>query len=206
MSQDDPVRQQSGGGAPDARRRSLLARRLDAFWSVPVYRFAVLFLGFLVGIGLFYTGLRFHFGSHFRVLETGTAQAVYGLMSLFSSEVKMTSDTIIFYGPFPIEVIDECSGIYEALLLGAALLAYPTSWYKTLLGFAMGFPLIYAMNIARMALLLVVGRYFPHFFDFLHLYFWQGTMILMVASVWLLWVLWIVRGEGGLSGTRGTAP
>jgi exosortase H (IPTLxxWG-CTERM-specific) len=162
---------------------------------VPTYRFAVLFLAFLVSIALLYSGLRLRFGSYFGVTETVTAKAVYLLMSCFSSEVRLTDGTTLFYGPFPIQIIEECSGIYEALLLGAALFAFPTAWYKTAIGFALGFPMIYAMNIARISMLLVIGRYSPQYFDFLHLYFWQGTMILMVASTWLLWVLWVVRGS-----------
>jgi exosortase H (IPTLxxWG-CTERM-specific) len=207
VSQDDPAEQASGAGPPEEpRSRTRPSGRLRAFWAVPTYRFAVLFLVFLVSIALVYSGLRLRFGSYFGVTETFTAEVVYRVMSLFSSEVKLTNDTTIFYGPFPISIIEECSGIYEALLLGAALLAFPTAWYKTLLGFAIGFPLIYAMNIARIAVLLVIGRYSPGYFDFLHLYFWQGTMILMVASTWLIWVLWVVRGEGGLGAPRRASP
>ena len=51
------------------------------------------------------------------------------------------------------------------------------------------------MNIARIAALLVAQRNFGSTFEFLHLYFWQGTMIAMVASTWLIWVLWVVRGS-----------
>ena len=66
-------------------------------------------------------------------------------------------------------------------ILGAALLAFPTTWGKTAIGFLIGFPLIYAMNVARIVMLLVVGRYSPRFFEFSHVYFWQVTMIAMVG-------------------------
>jgi exosortase H (IPTLxxWG-CTERM-specific) len=155
---------------------------------------------------MIYPGLRTRFPPAFALTESVTAELVYRLLSLFSSEVELTGDTTIFFGPFPVEIIEECSGIYEALLLGAALLAFPTTWYKTVLGFAIGFPLIYAMNIVRIAVLLVIGRYYPHSFEFLHLYFWQGTMIAMVASTWLIWVLWVVRGDGVLGAPRSASP
>jgi archaeosortase B (VPXXXP-CTERM-specific) len=205
VSQHDPAEQQNGAGEPEEPQLEP-AGRLRAFWSVPTYRFAVLFLAFLVSIALFYSGLRLRFGSYFGVAETVTAQLVYRVMSLFSSEVVLKNGTTISFGPFPVMIIEECSGIYEALLLGSALLAFPTTWYKTALGFAIGFPLIYAMNIARISVLLVIGRYFPHSFDFLHLYFWQGTMIAMVASTWLIWVLWVVRGDGDLGAPRSAPP
>lgn len=205
VSQNDPEEQQSGGGAPEEHQPQP-SGRLRSFWSVPTYRFAVLFLAFLFSIAMLYSGLRLRFGSYFGVTETVTAQAVYHLMSLFSSEMTLKNGTILSFGSFPVKIIEECSGIYEALLLGSALLAFPTTWYKTALGFAIGFPLIYAMNITRIAALLVIGRYFPRSFEFLHIYFWQGTMIAMVASTWLIWVLWVVRGDGVVGGPGGASP
>ena len=205
MSQDDPAEQPSREASPEEPRPKPIGR-LRALWEVPTYRFAVLFLAFLVSIALLYSGVRLRYGAYFGVTETVTAKAVYLLMSFFTSDVKLEDDTTIFFGPFPVQIIEECSGIYEALLLGAALLAFPTRWYKTVLGFAIGFPLIYAMNIVRIAMLLVIGRYFPHSFEFLHLYFWQGTMIAMVASTWLIWVLWVVRGDGILGARSGASP
>jgi archaeosortase B (VPXXXP-CTERM-specific) len=203
VSQDDPVEQPTDGGEPALRRPARSGARIGAFLSVPTYRFALVFFAFLVGISMIYPALKIRLAPSIAALEFFTAEVVYRLMSCFSSEVKLENGNIVFFGPFPVKIIDECSGIYEALLLGAALLAYPTAWSKIALGFAIGFPLIYAMNIARIALLLAGGRYFPYSFEFLHLYFWQGTMILMVASTWLIWILWVVRDDGGQKSPSG---
>jgi archaeosortase B (VPXXXP-CTERM-specific) len=177
---------------------------LSAIWSVPTYRFAILFLSMLVGIALAYPALRLRLGHQVRALEIFTAKLVYQLASLISSEAKLPQDGIVYLGRFPVAIIDECTGIYEALLLGAALLAFPTSWGKTAVGFLLGFPLIYALNVLRIVMLLFVGRYFPYAFDFMHIYFWQVTMIAMVAGTWLLWVLWVVRD--GSPGSRARDP
>ena len=55
--------------------------------------------------------------------------------------------------------------------------------------------MIYVMNVARIVALLVVGRYSDYWFDFMHLYFWQVTMIVMIASAWMAWLWWVVRDE-----------
>jgi archaeosortase B (VPXXXP-CTERM-specific) len=170
-------------------------RGISALWSVPTYRFAILFLSMLIGIALAYPALRLRLGHQFRAVEIFTARLVYAIARLFSSEAELPQDGIVYLERFPIAVIDECTGIYEAVLLGAALLAFPTSWGKTAIGFLLGLPLIYALNVVRIVMLLFVGRYFPLAFDFMHIYFWQVTMIAMVAGTWLLWVLWVV-GEG----------
>ena len=44
-------------------------------------------------------------------------------------------------------------------------------------------------------MLIVVGKFFPKAFDFMHLYFWQATMIVMITSVWLLWIIKVVRTD-----------
>jgi len=169
--------------------------RLRAFWSVPTYRFAVLFLVLLAGMALAYPALRLRYGRHFSSFEHFTAGLVYALVRPLSDEAKLEGN-MVFLGPFPVAVIDECTGVYEAVLLGAALLAFPTRWSRTALGFLLGFPAIYAMNVARIAMLLFVGRHLPRLFEFMHVYFWQVTMIAMVATVWLAWVLWVVRDDG----------
>ncbi len=58
----------------------------------------------------------------------------------------------------------------------------------TVWGWPSAFPLMVAM-------LLVTGRYSQRWFDFMHLYFWQVTMIAMVATAWLAWLWWVVRDE-----------
>jgi exosortase H (IPTLxxWG-CTERM-specific) len=179
----------SGGRAP--------LRRLAELGSVPTYRFAALFLALLTGAALSYPALRLHFGDQFEAFETFTARLVYALVSWLSPEdVVLKPGNMIVLGQFPVAVIDECTGVYEAVLLGSALLAFPTSWWKIALGFLFGFPLIYAMNVARITLLLFIGRDHLGAFEFMHVYFWQVTMIAMVSTTWLIWVRWVVGSDG----------
>jgi len=184
-------------GADDGagRRKQGVGGRLRRFWAVPTYRFALLFVSLLTGISLAYPALRLRLGHQFRAAELFTAELAYELLRRVSSEARLEANGIVFLGHFPVAIIDECTGVYEAVLLGSALLAFPTTWGKTAIGFLLGLPLIYAMNLARILMLLFVGRYFPQLFDFAHIYFWQVTMIAMVASIWLAWVLWVVRGD-----------
>ncbi len=123
--------------------------------------------------------------------ENSTASLVAWIMTPLGDEARVR-DAFVSFGSFSVEIIEECTGIYEMMILGAAILAYPYSWGWKLVGLAMGIPIIYALNLVRIAVLLVVGRYRPESFDFVHVYFWQVTMVLMVTAVFLLW-LWIVR-------------
>jgi archaeosortase B (VPXXXP-CTERM-specific) len=178
------------------RERPSALGRLRSFWAVPTYRFAILFLVLLTGFALAYPALRLRLGHQIRAFEFFTAELVYEVLHLVSADARLGGNGIVFFGHFPVAVIDECTGIYEAVLLGAALLAFPASWGKTAIGFLLGLPLIYLLNVARIVLLLCVGRWFPDAFELMHIYFWQVTMIAMVAGIWIAWVRWVVRGEG----------
>lgn len=205
MSPEEPAEEATGTGTPGPQRGPI--GRLRAFWAQPTYRFAAFFLLYLALIAVGYPRLRARLGPLLELAEDVTAQIVYAIMSPFSSEVRMDEHRAIFFGPFVVTIIEECTGLYEALLLGAALLAFPTTWTKALLGFLIGFPMIYAMNLARICLLLVAGRFMGNSFDLLHIYLWQVTMIAMVASTWLVWVIWVVRWDyGPAETTRGQEP
>lgn len=196
MESDSDEKLEPAGDDATRPERPRAVGRLRSFLAVPTYRFAILFVSLLTGFALAYPALRLRFGHEIRALELFTAELVYGVLSLISSDAKLAGNGIVFLGSFPVAIIDECTGIYEAVLLGAALLAFPTTWGKTALGFLLGLPLIYALNIARIVMLLFVGRYAPQLFEFSHIYFWQVTMIAMVAGIWITWVLWVVRADG----------
>lgn len=202
----EPEKTPEAAAAPTSPGPPSPPRGLRAIWSVPTYRFAILFVSILVGMALAYPALRLRLGHQFRAFELFTAELVYRVASLFSADAKLAKGSIVYLGSFPVAVIDECTGVYEAVLLGAALLAFPTTWGRTAIGFLIGFPLIYAMNVARIVMLLFVGRHFPHVFEFMHVYFWQVTMIAMVASVWLGWVLWVVRDDAVAGGQSRETP
>jgi archaeosortase B (VPXXXP-CTERM-specific) len=194
LSPEDGDRTSSSAGGPPPSPPRLLGR-LRAWWAVPTYRFAVVFLGLLTGMAFAYPALRLHFGGAFQAGENFTSRLVYAIVSRISPDASLKEPNLVFLGPYPVAIIDECTGVYEAVLLSAALLAFPTAWSRTLIGLAIGLPLIYAMNLMRIIGLLFVGRYFSRSFEFMHLYFWQVTMIAMVATVWLGWVLWVVRDD-----------
>jgi archaeosortase B (VPXXXP-CTERM-specific) len=187
---------QAPGGAPEERRPPGLGARWRAVWEVPTYRFALSFLGFLAAIGMTYPWLRLRFGPWLELASEGTAQIAHLVLGLFTDETKVNDGTaMVFFGNFPVKIIEECTGLYEALLLGAAMLAFPPSWGKIALGVLIGFPIIYALNVARIVMLLVVGRYWPAHFQFVHIYFWQVTMILIVVFAFYVWVRWVVRRD-----------
>jgi archaeosortase B (VPXXXP-CTERM-specific) len=168
--------------------------RLRAFWNNPAYRFVFLFLVYLGIVAAGYPPTRVKFMWAIDLLSEWTAMVEYGFFALFTDSVRLAGKVVVFQG-FAVKIIEECTGIYEVLIYSAAVLAFPTTISKRLIGLAMGLPLLYLFNVVRIGVLIVVGRYAPDYFDLMHLYFWQATLILMITSVWLFWIVKVVKND-----------
>lgn len=96
---------------------------------------------------------------------------------------------------FVYQVASDCGAIPSMAIFLAAVLAFPTSWRRRLLGIGLGVPLLYVLNIARLACLAHIGAWLGEGegFDFVHAYVWQGLYIAFVVAAWLLWVQLVVQ-------------
>jgi exosortase/archaeosortase family protein len=79
----------------------------------------------------------------------------------------------------------ECTGIFVYMLFIAFVLAYPAPWNGRLSGLAIGVPLIFAVNVLRLATLARVVEVYPQAFFYLHEYVWQGifTVCVLVGAI-----------------------
>lgn len=162
----------------------------------PTWRFLGLFALYLAAVGWLLPIATRAFPGVTRFMVTATAAIEYALLAAFTDEAAR-SETVVHLGPFAVRIIGECTGMFEMAIYAACVLAFPTRWRKKAIGLLLGIPAIYAFNLLRILCLILVGRYANASFDFFHLYFWQGTLILMITSVWMLWVYLVVRDEAG---------
>lgn len=176
------------GSPPNA---SLLAR-VRAAWANPAYRFVMLFLPYLVIVSVGYPAMLRYWGGFVQAFIDGTAWIEYAIFGLFSNDVVL-NQKMVTYGSFTVTIVDECTGLYEMLIFSAAVCAFPTSGRKKALGLLLGNPLIYFFNVVRIGMLIWVGHVYREWFDFMHVYFMQATMIVMITGVWLLWITQVVR-------------
>jgi len=160
--------------------------------SNPAYAFVARFgllLALLVVVYPLATRRWFH---AIEALTGATARVQYLLLRAVGAETSLDGN-LVQLGGFGVRIIEECTGIFEAIIFVAAVLAFPTSLARKAIGIALGVPLLYVVNVLRVLVLLVVGSSWPAVFEFMHLYFWQATLILMITSVWLLWIFKVVR-------------
>jgi exosortase H (IPTLxxWG-CTERM-specific) len=123
-----------------------------------------------------------------------TAWIDAALLAPFFESVTQNGTTVTLNG-FAVQIITECTGLFEAVILVSAVLAYKASWSERLIGIGLGVSILYAINLVRIAVLLLVGRYLPQFFDFAHVYFWQSILIVFITALWLVWIHYFVDDE-----------
>lgn len=160
----------------------------------PIIKFCLIFLGLLLVLTVTFPFLSDEFNPQLTWMMVVTADVTGFFLKLLGLEVGV-SGRIVSMPNFSIEVVGECTGLYEMLILLAAMIAYPANWKKKLIGAGLGIPLLYLINIVRMVFITVMGNWSPNTFEFLHLYFWQVAMILIIVSVWVLWIQKVVHRE-----------
>jgi exosortase H (IPTLxxWG-CTERM-specific) len=90
------------------------------------------------------------------------------------------------------EIISECSAIYVAILFAAAVIAFPTTWRARLRGLAVGLPILFAVNLLRLATLGLVIRYRAALLPLFHEYLWQVLFVIVVTALYVAWIERIV--------------
>jgi exosortase H (IPTLxxWG-CTERM-specific) len=89
---------------------------------------------------------------------------------------------------FAVEVLDLCNGDDVAILLWAAILAYPASWLEKGKGLLAGTATIYVINFLRIISLFYLGQYNRQWFEFAHLYVWESVFVLLTLTIFWTWV------------------
>ena len=112
-----------------------------------------------------------------------------GLITVFDPHVatfgKILQSTA---NGFAISIEAGCNGIEAALILIAAMLAFPAPWKHRALGIGAGLVAIQLLNIVRVVSLFYLGQWSLRAFEWAHLYAWQALIMVDVLLVWLLWI------------------
>lgn len=103
-------------------------------------------------------------------------------------------------GHFRFNLVPDCGAIPSMSIFLAAVLAFPVPWRRRVFGIAAGLPILYGVNVARLACLAHVGAWDDggEWFVFAHEYVWQGVYVVFVVGIWLVWVDYIVRPDPAL--------
>ena len=95
---------------------------------------------------------------------------------------------------FAVAIEAGCNGIEAAIILMAAMLAFPVATrQQRFIGIALGLMTVQTLNILRIISLFYLGQWNRTVFEWAHLYVWQALIMLDVLLVFLFWLRWVSR-------------
>jgi exosortase H (IPTLxxWG-CTERM-specific) len=153
-------------------------------------RFAILFLSLVAGFALIASTDWAAAAIHDPACRVVTILSA-PVLSLFGD--VYAQGTFIQFGGFSASIVEACNGVLPAYLFVSAVLAFPCSWRAKLLGLLIGVPGIFLINLLRVVSLMMVGAYWPEFFERIHIYVWQGLVIALSMGIWVFWAEVFVR-------------
>ncbi|MGM0635768.1 MAG: exosortase family protein XrtF [Bacteroidota bacterium] len=103
------------------------------------------------------------------------------------SEVK-PSMRLAINGDFVVQVVEGCNAVSVIILFFSFILAFKSSWKKTLLYILAGSTIIYVLNVMRISLLAIGIYHYPDYTELMH-----GTLfpLFIYGVVFLLWIIWV---------------
>lgn len=125
-------------------------------------------------------------------LQDGIANAGSTVASAFTSGISRRGNQILGGGPILVVTL-ECTALFAKGLFCAAVYAFPCSWREKAWGFVVGLVGVGAVNVLRIAGLVLIGVYDTDWLEFAHLVLMQWFLISCVAPLWLAWAVWTGR-------------
>ena len=111
------------------------------------------------------------------------------IIQLFDDNVIATANVIRDKtSGFGVRIERGCNGVEALIILAAAIFAFPAPFRNKVIGFAIGFVAIQALNLVRIISLFYLGQWNQVAFEWFHLYLWQALIILDALVVWLVWL------------------
>jgi exosortase H (IPTLxxWG-CTERM-specific) len=98
-----------------------------------------------------------------------------------------TSGILVSAGRGSLTVKPGCNGVHALLLCLSAVLAYPATWRRKLLGVALAAAGVFGLNLIRLVNLFFVADRFPERLEFFHVYVWQTLIGLLAFGIFLVW-------------------
>jgi exosortase family protein XrtM len=85
-----------------------------------------------------------------------------------------------------LEIVRGCDGAGVLFLVVSAIVAFPSTWRRKLIGLLLGIGLIYLLNLLRISILYFVIAYRPDWFQLIHVYL-APTLMVLVGCCYFAW-------------------
>ena len=102
--------------------------------------------------------------------------------------VQGVEGSIISLKGLALDVRFGCNGLEAFLIYTVAILAFPATIVRKIIGIVGGFLVLQVLNVLRIAGLGLSGIYLKEYFHYIHIYVAQGMMIAVALVLFLVWL------------------
>lgn len=88
---------------------------------------------------------------------------------------------------FAVDIRNGCNGVEATLFVLAAVLAFPASLGRKLMGVVIGTALIQLANLVRVVTLFLIGCHRRSWFETFHLAVWQTAIFALAVGFFIIW-------------------
>ena len=141
-------------------------------------------------------------GGFFLVIGLKPIQDIIDLNGIYTQGVVRISSDLFHFMSIPcsykgsvirlpsisLDIKFGCNGLEAVMIYSVAVIAFPSTVKKKIIGIASGFFVIQAINILRIASLAYASVHFRGLFEYLHIYVAQGMMIAVSLGLFFLYL------------------
>jgi len=157
-----------------------------------LYRVVVFLLRFLLLAVPAY--LLFKAGIDFTRAQELVASQTAWLLNQFGIHAATNSYLIMTKGVY-FEIVEACTAWRDAIGLIALVVAVPGVAFSKRLWSILGLPVIYIVNILRLATTIAIGNYYPSLLVLAHDVLWKFFSAIFIVIIWAAWLKWAPEGR-----------
>ena len=154
-------------------------------------RFTIIFLGVQIALALVWQQPQVYNAINLPLTQM-VAISAYWLMHWFDADVARSG--VIIYSAVAqkaVEIKNGCNGLEGAMVVFAAVVAYPSTWIQKIYGTLIGVLVVQILNLVRVISLYYLNIHNPVLFEWTHNYVWQMLIIIDAFVFFLIWTRWI---------------
>lgn len=125
--------------------------------------------------------------------QTQTLLDFFGFNAKIQSVATESWVRLYFNSRYMARIIEGCNAVSIIILFTAFIVAFSSTFKKTLVYLLVGGVIIYIANVIRIALLTVSLYHFPEYDHLLHGVFFPLMIYGMVFLLWVVWVRFVVK-------------
>lgn len=164
--------------------------------SLSVLRFIVTYV---VLMGLFFLLIGLEPVKQILDINGGYSNAIVivtaKVLGIFGIDPITYQGTLLHLPSISLDVAFGCNGLEAVMIYAVAVITFPATWEKKLIGFIGGFLVIQVLNLIRIVVLAYAGVYHRDLFDLIHIYVAQGVMIAVALGTFVLYLSYLSHGQ-----------